>query len=358
MLKLENLFSGKKSIAGLDIGSSTLKIIEISDSADGFVLNNLSHMRLPRGVIVGGLLQEPSILTEKIKELYKSSGIRTKTVVTSLSGHTIIVKKATFPSADESELRDLLNDEGEKYLPFDDIKEVNFDFQILGQSDVMPGHMDVMLAAAKKEVVESYVSAIESAGLKPAIMDIDPFALETMYEANYDSEESDIAVLINIGASITNINVIKRGGSIFTRDFASGGNSITESIQKKLGIDFDEAERMKIEASENEDESNPLFHEMIDHAEPILLEIERSVDYFRSTYSGEYIKKVLLSGGSAKIPGILEGLMHRLNIETELINPFKNVRFNQKKFDPTYLEKAGAILALAVGLSLRREDDR
>jgi len=358
MLRLGNLFSGKKNIAGLDIGSNSLKLVEISESTDGFALSNLSEIKLPRGVILAGLLHEPAILSQTIKELYKSSGCRTKSVVTSLSGHTIIVKKATFPSADESELRDLLNDEGEKYLPFDDIKEVNFDFQILGQSDVMPGHMDVMLAAAKKDVVDAYVSAIENAGLKPVIMDIDSFALETMYEANYDTEENDIVVLINIGASITNINVIKQGGSIFTRDFASGGNSVTESIQKKLGVDFDEAEMMKIEASENEGDSNTLSQEIIDHAEPIVLEIERSVDYFRSTYSGEYIKKVLLSGGSAKIPGILQTLMQRLNIETELVNPLKNIRFNHKKFDAAYLDSIGPIFALAVGLSLRRENDR
>ena len=358
MLKLGSLFSGKKNIAGLDIGSSSLKLVEISDSADGFVLNNIAQMKLPRGVIAAGLLQEPAVLSQKIKELYKSSGCRTKSVVTSLSGHTIIVKKATFPSADESELRDLLNDEGEKYLPFDDIKEVNFDFQILGPSDVMPGHMDVMLAAAKKDVVDAYVSAIEDAGLKPVIMDIDSFALETMYEANYDPEENDIVVLINIGASITNINAIKQGGSIFTRDFASGGNAVTESIQKKYVVDFDEAEMMKVEASENERDPNALTQEMIDHAEPIVLEIERSVDYFRSTYSGEYIKKVLLSGGSARIPGILQTLMHRLNIETELINPLKNIRFSQKKFDATYLDSLGPMFALAVGLSLRRENDR
>ena len=359
VLMLEKLFPGKKGVVGLDIGSSALKLVEISDSSGGYTLQHLSQIRLPRGVIGGGLLLEPIILTEKIKELYINSGCRTKKVVTSLSGHTIIVKKATFPSTEESELRELLNDEGEKYLPFDDIKEVDFDFQILGQSDVMPGYMDVMLAAAKKGIVDAYIAAIENAGLKPTIMDVDSFALETMYEANYDFEENEIVVLVNIGASITNINVIKRGGSIFTRDFATGGNSITESVQKKLNIDFEEAETLKIQASENTIETPPLLSdEILEHAESIVLEIERSVDYFRSTYSGEYIKKVLLSGGSARIPGLLQALTHRLNIETELANPFRNIRCDEKKFDAAYLENMGPITALAVGLSLRREHDR
>ncbi len=345
---------------GLDIGSSALKLVEISDSPNGYALQHLSHLKLPRGVIVGGLLIEPSILTDKIKEIYKASGLRTKKVVTSLSGHTIIVKKATFPLSEEAELRELLHDEGEKYLPFDDIKEVDFDFQILGPSDIMPGHMDVMLAAAKKGIVASYSAAIENAGLKPIIMDVDSFALETMYEANYEFEENEIVVLLNIGASITNINVIKRGGSIFTRDFATAGNSITESIQRKLGVDFDEAEFLKIQASENSAPPPPplLADEILEHAEGIVLEIERSVDYFRSTYSGEYIKKVFVGGGSARIPGLLPALTHRLNIEAEFMSPFRNIRADAKKYDSAFLEEMGPISALAVGLSLRREHDR
>jgi type IV pilus assembly protein PilM len=358
MLKLENLLPGKKAIAGLDIGSSALKLVEVSDSSNGYLLNHLEQVLLPKGVISGGLLLEPDVLTAKIKELYNKSGCRTKKVATSLSGHTIIVKKATFPTSEESDLRELLDDEGEKYLPFDDIKEVNFDFQILGASDIMPGHMDVMLAAAKKEIVDSYVSALEAAGLKPVIMDIDSFALETMYEANYDFEENEIVIMVNIGASITNINVVRRGGSIFTRDFASGGNNVTESIQKRLGVSFEEAEDLKIEASEAQPDQNSLSSEIIDDAESIVLEIERSVDYFRSTYSGEYIKKVLLSGGSAKIPGMLQVLTDRLSIETELVDPFRNIHSNNKNYNSAYLDRMGPVAALAVGLSLRREDDR
>jgi type IV pilus assembly protein PilM len=357
LIKLENLMPQKKGVVGLDIGSSSLKLVEISDSSSGYILNRFSHIPLPKGVISGGLLLNPAILTEKIKELYRKSGCRCKKVVTSLSGHTIIVKKATFPISEESDLRALLGDEGEKYLPFDDIKEVNFDFNILGPSDVMPGHMDVMLAAAKKEVVNSYATAIENAGLTTVIMDIDPFALETMYEANYEFEENDIDVLVNIGASITNINVLKHGGSIFTRDFAIGGDSVTESIQKKLGIEFDEAEKIKIEASQNEHDPNSVSEDIINHADPIILEIERSVDYFRSTYNGEYIKKVFLSGGSAKIPGLLQALSQRLNIETELANPFRKIRL-EKSPESKWLESIAPTAALAVGLSLRRENDR
>ncbi len=350
----EKFFSRKKSVAGLDIGSSSLKLVEISDSPDGYVLTNFSQVLLPRGVVVGGLLLQPDILSAKIKELHKKSGTRCRKFVTSLSGHTVIVKKATFQTTEEEELRQLLHDEGEKYLPFDDIKDVNFDFQILGDSDVTPGHMDVMLAAAKKEVVSAYADAIENAGFKPVIMDIDSFALETMYEANYDFDENEIVVLVNIGASITNINVIKQGGSIFTRDFASGGNLITESLQRDMNLDFEEAERIKVERSNGDSDDSDYTR----RAESIISEIERSVDYFRSTYTGEYIKKIILSGGSAKIPGIIRALTDRLNIEAEMVNPFRNIHCDPKRFDIISLEDIGPGAALAVGLSLRREDDR
>ncbi|MFB3924677.1 MAG: type IV pilus assembly protein PilM [Syntrophales bacterium] len=355
---LESLFSGK-GVVGLDIGSSSLKLTEISDSADGYVLSRFSRLPLPRGVIVGGNLLGKEVLVEKIRQLFKDSGCKAKKVVTSLSGHAVIVKKVGFPVSEEEELRDLLNDEAEKYLPFDDIKEVNFDFQILGESDVMPGQMDVILAAAKKEVVKSYVEAIEKAGLKVVIVDVDSFALETMYEANYDFEEQDVIVLVNIGASITNINVVKRGGSLFTRDFAMGGDSITESIQRKIGVDFDEAEKIKIAVVEGDpDEQRIPASELIELADPIFLEIERSVDYFRSIYAGEYIKKLLLSGGSAKIPGILHVLTQKLNIEAELVNPVRNILFDKRVFDPKVLDDIGPDAAVAVGLSLRRVNDR
>jgi len=358
MFEIGDLFS-KKRVAGLDIGSSSLKLVEILDTAKGYFLSNFSQTILDRGVIVDGVLREPDALSRKIKELFKTSGCKTKRIVASLSGHPVIAKRVGFPKMDKEELRELINDEAEKYLPFDDMEDVSFDFQILGDSDVNPSQMDVLIVAAKKDIIDRYTDAIEKAGLKVLIMDVDSFALETMYETNYDFEEGDIIVLVNIGASMTNINVLRSGGSIFTRDFSMGGTGITETIREKMGVTFEDAEAAILEVERmDEAEGSKLRKDLIDCAGPLFSELERSVDYFRSTYVGEDIKRVLISGGCAKIPGLVSALSQRLDIEVEIVNSFKNISYDKKTFDSTYIEDIGPVAAVGVGLALRRIDDK
>jgi type IV pilus assembly protein PilM len=220
--------------------------------------------------------------------------------------------------------------------------------------------MEVIIVAAKKDIVNGYLDALLDAGLNVLIMDVDSFALETMYEANYEYESSEIVIIVNIGASITNINVIKSGMSIFTRDFTLGGNSITEALQEKYRISFEEAEKKKTECLPDtyQDDMMELQNSILDFAEPICSEIERSVDYFRSTFGGENIKHIFLSGGSARINGLAATLSQRLNIETEIINPFLKIGYNKKNIDAKELDSIRPIAAVAIGLSLRKMDDK
>jgi type IV pilus assembly protein PilM len=358
MLDLK-IFSGSKRLVGLDIGSSSLKMAEVISSSHGHVLNRFIQMPLPKGIIVEGILADPRELSLKIKDLFKNSGCRGRGIVTSLSGNSVIVKKVTFAQMDETELRDLIRDEAGKYLPFDNMDDVLYDFQILGDNEFNPNQMDVIIVAAKKDIVNSYVDAVTGAGLNVTIMDVDSFALETMYEANYDYDNTDIIIIVNIGASITNINVIKGGMSIFTRDFTLGGNSVTEALQEKYKVTFEEAEKIKIEGlPDNNQDSLDLKNSILDFAEPICAEIERSIDYFRSTFGGEFIKHVFLSGGSARINGLDTTLSQRLNIETEIINPFLKIGFNKRNIDAKSLDSLRPIAAVAVGLGLRKMGDK
>ncbi len=360
MFDLKDLFSSKKKLVGLDIGSSSLKLAEIQETPKGYILNRFSRISVPRGVIVDGVLAEQDELSERIKELFKLSGCRTRNIVTSLSGHSVIVKKVSFATMDEGELRELIHDEASKYLPFDSMDGINFDFQILGENEYNPNLMEVLLVAAKKDIIEGYTWAISNAGLVPTIMDVDSFALETMYEENYEFEETDATVLVNIGASITNINVVKNGVSIFTRDFTLGGNAVTEALQKKLSVTFDEAEKIKVEGriEGKEDAANTLASDILSLADPICQEIERSVDYFRSTYGGGDIKRALLSGGGAMVPGIAAELTQRLGIETEIINPFRKIGCDKKVLNAESIESLGPIAAVGVGLALRKIGDK
>jgi type IV pilus assembly protein PilM len=356
----KSLFPAGKDLVGLDIGSHSLKLVEIVETPKkGYVLNRFSRIPLMKGVVVDGVPVDQQELARKIKEVFKQSKCKRKGIVTSLSGHSVIVKKVTFPSMDEGELRDLIKDEVGKYLPFENTEDVSFDFQILGENEFNPSQMEVILVAAKNDIVTGYTDAIKKAGFNAIVMDVDSFALETMYEENYEFEENEMVVLINMGASITNINVVRGGTSVFTRDFTLAGNSITEAVQQKLGIDFEEAERLKIEGtSGRESEQQEFNRSLLAYADPICTEIERSIDYFRSTFGGEYIKQVLLSGGSALIPGIVNDLSQRLGMETEIVNPFRKIDYNQKALDPETIERIGPIAAVGIGLALRKVGDR
>jgi len=208
-------------------------------------------------------------------------------------------------------------------------------------------------------MVETYVEAITAAGLNIAIMDVDSFALETMYEANYEFEDNEIVVIVRIGADLTNINVIKGGMSIFTRDFTLGGNSITQGLQEKYGVTFEEAEQIKVEGIPGSDQDNvDLRNSILDFAEPICSEIERSIDYFRSTFGGEYIKRIYLSGGSSRIPGLAANLSQKLNVDTELINPLLKIGYNKRNIDSKTAESIKPIAGVAIGLGLRTIGDK
>jgi type IV pilus assembly protein PilM len=359
MFDIRGLFAGGKPLAGLDIGSSSIKLAEIHDSSKGRILGRFSQIPLARGVIVDGAVVEPEALTATIKELYKKSGCKRRMIVTSLSGHAVIVKKVTFAQMDETELFELIHDEAEKYLPFEDAATVDFDCQILGDHPYNPSQMEVLLVAGKKEIIQGYTKSIEAAGLIPVIIDVDSFVLETLYEENYEFDEDDVAVLVNIGASITNLNAVKGGGSIFTRDFALGGNAVTQAIANDLNLSFEEAEKAKIDGLGDDEQSRKLFRDkLIVYADPICAEVERSVDYFRSTFGVESIKQVLLSGGGAMVPGIAADLGQRLGIETEIINPFKKIPCHKDVLGKETAARIGPLAAIGVGLALRRVGDK
>lgn len=359
MFDINSLFSGGNLLAGLDIGSSCIKLAELSESSKGAVLSRFAVMPLAKGVIVDGAVVETEALTAVIKDLYKKSGCKRKKVATSISGNSVIVKKASFAQMEESDLGALIHDEADKYLPFDDMSLVDYDFQIIGENPYNSSQMDVLIVAAKKEIVEGYTDAVEAAGLTPVIMDVDSFAVETMYEENYDFEENDLAVLVNIGASITNLNVVKGGMSIFTRDFNLGGNSITESVAASLGLSFEDAEKAKIEGHGEDSPSRELFRAgLIAYADTICSEIERSIDYFRSTFGQENIGRVLLSGGGALTPGIAGDMERRLGIETALVDPFQKIKVDKKALEAGPANMIGPLASVSIGLALRKTGDK
>lgn len=360
MVDFKEMFSGKKKLVGLDIGSSSIKLAEVISSSKGHQLNRFCEVPLPKGVIIDGILADAGVLSSKIKEIFKIAKLGRMGIVTSLAGNSVIIKKVTLEQMDETQLRDLIRDEAGKYLPFDNMDDVNYDFQILGENNYNPNQMDIVIVAAKKEIVSSYMEAVTAAGQNVEIIDVAPFVLETLYGANYEFDNEEIVVLINIGASTTGINVIKGGVSVFTRDFALAGNSITESLQEKYKATFEDAEKIKVEGlpEGSEAENLDLKNHILQLAQPICMEIERSIDYFRSTFGGEDIKKILLAGGSARIYNLAKHLSEMLNVKTEIMDPFLKVSYNKRKIDVKNIEDIKPVAATAIGLGLRKIGDK
>lgn len=350
------LFSRKKTIVGLDLGSSAIKLVHLKEAGKGFQLVKMGMRLLPPEVVVDGAIMNLGEMTEAIKSLVSEQKLKGCDVVLSVSGHSVIIKRISLPVMTEEELTESIKWEAEQYIPFA-IDDVNLDFQILGRPE-QEGQMDVLLVAAKKDKITDYLTAVSESGLMPVVVDVDAFALENMYEINYEIESNEIVALVNIGASVMNINIVKGGVSSFTRDSSVGGNQYTEAIQKDFNLTYDDAERVKkgVEVKGvNTVEVQALLASL---NEDIASEIARSFDFFRATSTSDDVTRVILSGGGAKVAGLVDVVSHRLEIPAELANPFKNIAVDAKLFDFDQLQDMGPHMGVAVGLAMRRVGDR
>ncbi|RPJ01900.1 MAG: type IV pilus assembly protein PilM, partial [Deltaproteobacteria bacterium] len=318
------LFSKPKEIIGLDIGSSSIKLVELKEEKAGYRLQNLALAPLPPEAIVDGALMDSVTIIDAIKDLMAQGKTKTKNVATSVSGHSVIVKKITLPFMTDAELEESIQWESERYIPFD-INDVNIDFQILGSDVENPEVMEVILVAAKKDIINDYVAVVMEAGLNPIIIDVDAFALENMLAINYDLEKGEVIAIANVGASVTSINILKNNVSAFTRDLFKGGNQITEEIQRQLHIDFDEAERVKV-GSKIDGTWQPVVQKVLKEAsESLAAEIGSSLDFFQSSSTYEKISKLYLGGGGSKIKEFDILLQQQIGVPVEVINPFKKI---------------------------------
>jgi len=298
------LFGKKDNLVGLDIGSCTLKVGEIVDSKKGRSLKNFSMLDIPPGVIEEGTIREPDIAAQKIRELFKTAGIKEQNVAISIGGFSIIVKNITVQTMTEEELQETIQLEAEQYIPFD-ISDVNLDFQIIGENENNPNQMNVILVAAKKEMVEDYLNVVQLAGLNPIVLDVDAFALQNIFELNYESEEESVA-LIDIGASKTSLNILKGYSSVFMRDVSLGCSQINQKIMSLVNCSAEEAEDIKFNEKSDKMSKEDLSDITSSVVSDWCAEIRRALDFFYSTYPDEQIKRVVLSGGGANIKEFLK----------------------------------------------------
>lgn len=345
-----------KGVIGLDIGTNSIKLVEIEEAKGGFRLRNFGMTPLPKDSIVNGSILNNDAVVSAVQQLASNLKVKTKNVVASISGHPVIIKKISMPLTTDEELEESIKFEAEQYIPFD-LEEVNIDFQILTLEGEKSEQMNVMLVAAKKVMINDYYKVLTDAGLRPIILDIDVFALENAFEMNYvDEDEGSNIALIDIGASTININVTKGGVSAFTRDIFFGGNQITEELQKKFGVSFEEAEALKIERKFDSGTAEKAETLIREGSTNIASEIQKSLDFFNST-TYENVNKIYISGGCSKTPFLRETIQKKSNVDTEIIDCLKFVNYDESAFDPEYIKDITPFASIGVGLAIRRLGD-
>lgn len=344
----------KKQVVGCDVGSSAIKIVELKPlKNDEFQLVHAAVAELSPEAIVDGAIMDSSLVVEALTRLIAENGIKNSKFGGSLSGHSVIIKKIQLPSMTEAELAESIQWEAEQYIPFD-INDVNLDYVVLdtGAGDTM----DVLLVAVKKDRISDYTSVIVQAGKEPVLIDVDVFAVQNAFEANYSSRGETVA-LVNVGASVMNINVLHDGNSVFWRDVAFGGNLYTEAIQREFNLPREEAEKVKLGGEVGQVSQQQVEDVLTAASEDLSAELQKTIDFFVATSSVDRLDRVMLSGGGALVANLDSILQERFQVNVELLNPFRNIRYNDSEFDPDWINRNAPAMAVAVGLAIRTVGD-
>lgn len=351
------MFFTKKpqDIVGIDIGSSSLKLVQLKEQQGELHLLNAAVIPLSSEAIVDNALMDSLAIVGCIKSLVATSGVKCRNVAASISGNSVIIRKIMLPTMSQDELEEQIGWEAEQYIPFD-ISDIFMDFQILPEETRDPSQMSVLLVASKKNIVHDYQTVFSQAGLILSIVDIDSFATQNAFECNHVVQPDEICALVNIGANIMTINIVKGGITLHTRDVQSGGNMYTEELQKQLGLSSSESESLKVLAHEVK---SPRILTIIDKVNDVVTqEIRRSLDFYHSSAGDDRVNRLFISGGCSKVYNLQEALHQKTGLTVELINPFAHVRYSDKDFDAEYLGEIGPLMTVAVGLAMRRIGDK
>jgi len=347
------LFGKKKSVAGLDVGSSSVKVVELEGKMSSLNLVSLGFENLPDNTIVDGQIMELNTVSDVIQNVCNDHQIKSAQVVTGVSGHSVIVKNIVLPPMSRDELEESIDWHAEEHIPYD-LADVSLDYHVTAENSEAT---TVLIAACKRERIDNLKQVIQFAGKQPIVIDVDTFALQNCYEVNYQPAATDVVTLLNIGASTMNVNIVQGNRSLFTRDITIGGSQFTDVLQRSLGLSYQQAEAVKrgvVDGTEGVEEKaiEPLMDNVM---EMVAMEIQKTFDFYRATSEdgGVPVQKILISGGGSKLAGLAEDLSARLELPVEILDPFRNIKVDTRKFDPDYLSEIMPEMAVAVGLAVR-----
>lgn len=352
------VFRRSSGLMGLDIGSSSVKAIELKPHRSGYRVTAIDVEPLPSHTIVDGGIADPAVVSAALGRLLGRSGFRAKDVALSLSGHSVIIKKIALPVMTREELAASIHWEAEQHIPFP-LHDVNLDYEVLDDgAGAGAGTMEVLLVAAKKETIANYAGIVTQAGRRTAVVDVDAFALQNAYEVNYGFERREVVALLNIGAGSTNVNILAGPRPVFTRDISMGGRAFTEALQRELELPYDTAEELKrgkdVGAAKYDD-ARPVLRAV---TENLLAELEKTFDFHEATAATDRIARVMVSGGGSRVDGLTEALHERFETPVERFDPFRQVEFDRARLNGADPAALAPIAAVALGLALRKAGDR
>jgi type IV pilus assembly protein PilM len=350
-------FEGK-NLVGVDIGTSAVKVLQVRESRRGVHLMKYGIEPLPPQSIVDGNVMNPDAVKDSLGKVFKDLKISQSDVALSISGHSVIIKKLNLPLMKQEELEEQIQWEAEQHIPFD-ISEVEVDYNVLAENPDV-GQMDVLLVAAKKDEIQDLVDVVRQTKLRPLVVDIDAFAIQNTYELSYGYNTGEVVALLNVGASVTNVNILNGAVSQFTRDITNGGASITEEIQKQLQVSFEEAEAYKAGGGIHSAEVVPqevdgIISNVVDS---LASEIQRSLDFFMATTSQGEVSQIYLTGGTSKISYLKAAIEKRSRIPVTQFDPFRRVLFDERRFSPDVLREQAPQATVCLGLALRKQKEK
>lgn len=342
----------RPTVVGLDIGSSSVKAVELRPKGHDYELIGFGLAQVPPGAIQGGEIKQPSGVQQAIRQAVDQGGIQANEAVIGVSGGSVIAKRVTLPKMSEAELSESIRWEAEQHIPFD-IDDVTLDFQILRQDGPQ---LEAMLVAVKKGKVQSYAEVVSGAGLSVVVVDVDVFALETQHEYNNQDNANEVVALVNIGHETTNTNIVQGGVNVYARDVFVGGRQYAATIGQRFDLGPAEAEALVRgeQGAVSWAEVEPVLDLV---SQEIGQEIQRTLDYFGTTAEHERIQRIFLSGGCAMVPGLKDFLSAQWGIEVTLSNPFKRIEIGAG-LDAEAINKVAPLAAVATGLAMRFPDDR
>jgi type IV pilus assembly protein PilM len=346
-----------KTCIGLDIGSSSIKAVQIKRSRTGVALQAFGMQPLVPQTIVDGTIMDQGAVVEAIRALWSRLKLRSKDVAIAIAGHSVIIKKIAVPSMRAEELAQNIRFEAEHHIPFAK-DDVELDYHVVNAQN-SSGQTELLLVAAKKEVVADYTQVVRDAALSPQVVDVAAFAAQNGFEANYSLDAKETAVLVTVGAAISNINIVRAGVSLFTRDVTIGGNAFTEEIQKQLGVSADEAEAYKVGGHYDEQGVVPQEVERIIEgvAEVMAGEFQRSLDFFLATTADTNVSRICLAGGTAKVAALHRAIERRSRLTVEVTDAWKRIEIDSS-LDRGYLAAHSPEALVGLGLALRAPNDK